>query len=54
MIPPLTGVAVKFTVVPAHTFTASERISTLTGSTGLMITVVVASIEEHPLVTGVV
>ncbi len=41
--PPLTGVAVKFTVVPSQTGFASAVIDTLTGSSGftVMVTVLV-------------
>jgi hypothetical protein len=44
----LTGVAVKFTVVPAHVVAASAVIETLTGNTGLTVIATILLVAGLP------
>ena len=51
-VPPLVGVAVNVTEVPAHIVVAVAEIPTLTGSAGLTIIVPVALTVPQPPVKG--
>ena len=48
-MPPLTGVAVNVTVVPAQTFVAEAVIETLTGSNGFTVMVTVFEVAGFPV-----
>ena len=48
-VPPLTGLAVKVTVVPAHTVLASGAIVTLAGIDGFTIMVTGAEVTGEPV-----
>ena len=49
MVPPLVGVAVKVTEVPAQTGLAEAAIDTLTGSRGFTVMVTVLEVAGLPL-----
>ena len=49
-VPPLTGVAVNVTVVPAQTVLAEGAIETLTGNNGLTVIVTVLEVAGFPVV----
>ena len=50
VVPPLTGVAVNVTVVPAQTVLAEGATETLTGNSGLTVIVMVFDVAGFPLV----
>ena len=54
VVPPLTGVAVKVTEVPAHTGFADAAIVTLTASNGLTVIVITLDVAGFPVGHGVI